>query len=969
MHQPRRLAGLAVLFLAATCAGAAAAGTITVCADGGQYTTIQAAVNAATPGDEVVVCPGTYTGPGNRDISFGGKAITVRGAAGPEATIIDCQSAGRGFVFDSGETAASVLADVTITSGNVATGSLFGGAVLCDNTSPTISNCIIRANRADGGGGISCQNGGSPKILNCRVTGNVANGGGGIRCFGSHPIIRNCVISGNNANSAAGVYCYASSATITDCVLSGNSASSAGAIYAYLGNVVIANDVICGNSAYSGPGVYCSTNAVAIVNCVISGNAAIGYGAGIRIYNASPQVTNCTIVANAAGYAGGGTYCDGTSNPVFANSILWGDSPQEAYAAAGSITFASCDVQGGAAGFRNIDAQPLFPPATGGTCTGAGSYDAATHTVTIPDANAAWTAGALVGRLLRPNGGVALRLPIVANTATTVTIPADWDTIRTGVSSVSAGTTYEIHDPRPGAASPCINAGANGALPFDAADLDGNGDAAEPIPTDLDRRPRVRRGVVDIGAYEFQRPPPRGTPADRNDDGDVDLEDFGLFAACFNGPNLPAAQADCNDGDFDRDADVDLDDFTRFAACFNGPNRLPPATVNYTSKLFATGAADYSESGRTVSISGDYAVSGAHFDYGVGRYSGSAYVFRRDGTGWVPDAKLTASDAAAFDRFGEAVSICGDAIVVGAHYDDAGGVGAQAGSAYVFRRTGSGWTQEAHLKASGASAGDQFGIAVAISGHYAVVGSDVHNTVGSYSGAACVFRRTSAGWVQAASLIPAGLSAGDYFGHAVSIYDDRILVGAYGDDDGAPNAGAAYVFRRDGAAWAQEAQLVASDAGDTDGFGLSVCLHGDYAIVGAPWDDDGGSNSGSAYIFHRDGTSWTPMAKVTASDAAAWDMFGHAVAIDGDYSVIGAWNRNGPGTAAGAAYVYRRRGTSWVELARLKAFDADNLDHYGQAVSISGRSFLIGCPYDDETAPNAGSAYAYDILSSCASWP
>ena len=264
-------------------------------------------------------------------------------------------------------------------------------------------------------------------------------------------------------------------------------------------------------------------------------------------------------------------------------------------------------------------------------------------------------------------------------------------------------------------------------------------------------------------------------------------------------------------------------------------------------KLTASDADNYDSFGMSVSISGDYAVVGAYADDDAGGSSGSAYIFVRNGTTWTEQEKLTASDAASRDKFGNSVSISGDYAVVGAYTDDDGG-SSNSGSAYIFVRNGTTWSQQQKLTASDAAAGDQFGNSVSISGDYAVVG-------------------------------------------------------AYADDDAGGQSGSAYIFVRNGTAWTEQQKLTASDAASSDQFGRSVSISGDYAVVGAHQNAGAGSRSGSAYIFVRNGTTWTEQEKLTASDAASGDYFGSSVSISGDYAVVGAYADNDAGSQSGSAYI------------------------------------------------------------------
>jgi len=205
------------------------------------------------------------------------------------------------------------------------------------------------------------------------------------------------------------------------------------------------------------------------------------------------------------------------------------------------------------------------------------------------------------------------------------------------------------------------------------------------------------------------------------------------------------------------------------------------------------------------------------------------------------EAKLTASDAAAGDQFGINVAIDGETAVVGANTDDTA-AGTAAGSAYVFVRSGVSWSQQAKLTASDAAGGDDFGVSVAISGNTIVVGADLNDDAGS----AYVFVRSGTSWSQQAKLTAGDAASADQFGFNVGISGETVVVGAVSDDT---ITGSAYVFVRSGTSWSQQAKLTASDAAATDNFGISVGISGDTVVSGALFDDDGGTDSGSAYVF------------------------------------------------------------------------------------------------------------------------
>jgi hypothetical protein len=374
------------------------------------------------------------------------------------------------------------------------------------------------------------------------------------------------------------------------------------------------------------------------------------------------------------------------------------------------------------------------------------------------------------------------------------------------------------------------------------------------------------------------------------------------------------------------------------------------------AKLTASDAASGDHFGSSVSISGETAIVGARWDDDAGSYSGSAYVFVRSWTIWIQQAKLTASDAAARDVFGFSVSISGDTAIVGAFGNN--DAGSSSGSAYVFVRSGTTWSEQAKLIASDAAAGDQFGFSVAISRNTAIVGARLDDDAGSKSGSAYVFVRSGTTWIQHIKLTASDAAADDFFGFSVSISGDTAIIGAYGDDDAGSASGSAYIYE-DIAPTRTEIKLTASDAVADDRFGSSVAISGDTAIVGAYWDDDAGSKSGSAYVFVRSGTTWYEQAKLTASDAAAGDHFGFSVAISRDTAIIGAYWNDDAGYFSGSAYVFVRSGTTWSEQAKLTASDAAARDFFGFSVAICGDTAIVGAPGDADAGDGSGSAYEF----------
>jgi len=374
-------------------------------------------------------------------------------------------------------------------------------------------------------------------------------------------------------------------------------------------------------------------------------------------------------------------------------------------------------------------------------------------------------------------------------------------------------------------------------------------------------------------------------------------------------------------------------------------------------KLLASDGDESNYFGYCVSVSGDYAIVGALYDDDNGMDSGSAYIFKRDGTAWSQEAKLTASDGAASDWFGTSVSISGDYAIVGASGDDDSGVG--SGSAYIFKRDGTVWSEQDKLLASDGAADDAFGVSVSISGDYAVVGASGDDDNGNLSGSAYIFRRDGTIWGEEAKLTALDGAIYDFFGSSVSVSGDYAIVGAYCDDDNGIESGSAYIFKRDGAVWSEQAKLTASDGAEDNYFGFSVSINGDYTIVGAYADDDNGDLSGSAYIFKRDGAVWSEEAKLTASDGAAGNWFGCSVSVSGNYAIVGAWGDGDNGLNSGSAYIFKREGAVWGEEAKLTASDGAAGDYFGAFVSISGDYAIVGASGDDDNGSGSGSAYVF----------
>ena len=383
------------------------------------------------------------------------------------------------------------------------------------------------------------------------------------------------------------------------------------------------------------------------------------------------------------------------------------------------------------------------------------------------------------------------------------------------------------------------------------------------------------------------------------------------------------------------------------------------------AKLTAADGASDDQFGMAVSVSGDLVVIGSLEDDDNGSRSGSAYLYRANPSlpnVWNQEAKLLASDGATQDQFGWSVSASADVVVVGAP-----GHQGSRGAAYVFRQhpAQSGvWQQEAKLVATDRSAGDLFGAAVAVSGDLIAVGAYGDDIL---AGAAYVFRAAAGspgGWLQEAKLVASDRSPVDLFGISVAADGDVVVAGALEDDDLGNSSGSAYAFRFDGAAWSQQAKLLASDGTNRDQFGWAVGVSGQTIVVGAR----NHKPSGAAYVFAVDAfapNGWDEAAKLTPDGAASEALFGESVAVDGDIIAIGATEGVYGQVQSGAAYIYRFDGCLWQGEAMVVSSDGAALDQFGRSVAVSGDLVVVGADLDDDQGGASGSAYVFRGAADC----
>jgi len=386
------------------------------------------------------------------------------------------------------------------------------------------------------------------------------------------------------------------------------------------------------------------------------------------------------------------------------------------------------------------------------------------------------------------------------------------------------------------------------------------------------------------------------------------------------------------------------------------------ALATVPGKIFPSDGAAYDNFCYAVSISGEFAIVGAIYDDDRGSDSGSAYIYQQKNNVWEKVQKIVPTDGAASDNFGSAVSISGDYAIIGSRYDD--DKASNSGSAYIYKKNPDDvWEFVSKLIPNDGAASDYFGHAVAIFGDVAIIGAYADEGKGSNAGSAYIYQRNGDTWSYITEIFASDGAASDYFGYAVSLTNDYAIIGAHNDDDKGDASGSVYIFQRNGTYWTQITKLVPSDGLASDYFGYAVSISGDYAIIGANGDDEKSSDSGSAYIYQRSGNYWNLVEKLVPEDGASSDYFGYAVSISGDYAVVGACYDDDKGGNSGSAYIYQNVNNNWQQIKKLVAPDGAGSDYFGYAVALSEKYAIVGAYAEDARTTDSGSAYIYQNIN------
>lgn len=327
-----------------------------------------------------------------------------------------------------------------------------------------------------------------------------------------------------------------------------------------------------------------------------------------------------------------------------------------------------------------------------------------------------------------------------------------------------------------------------------------------------------------------------------------------------------------------------------------------PMTIAVPLTLTADDGQNGDEFGCAVTFNDNYLVVGAYRNDAGLNDAGAAYVFEKNGVNenWEKTQKLTPLDRAANDYFGYSLAISGERAVIGAY-----GKNGQAGAVYVFQKTVTGWEQKQKLTASASQGKDRFGWAVAMEGNTILVGAPAfeNNTGRVYTFSWDV---SDSSWKQASIIEGSEKSAGDFFGSAIDISGNNIIIGAYGHKS---KAGTAIIFERKNNAWEQAVDLANPDLmpenlAPNDQFGVAVSISGGLAVVGAVRNRMQGVQTGAVFAFQLKNNSWQFLNKLTASDGMKDDSFGISVSTSERFTLVGATGRDEAGLNSGISYIF-----------------------------------------------------------------
>lgn len=385
--------------------------------------------------------------------------------------------------------------------------------------------------------------------------------------------------------------------------------------------------------------------------------------------------------------------------------------------------------------------------------------------------------------------------------------------------------------------------------------------------------------------------------------------------------------------------------------------------------LTTTDATAGSRFGATVAVTGDTVLVGApDADVQAGERAGAVHEFECIDGRWQRRATLTPDGGSATASFGGSISFSEDVVVIGAR-GDTNANESYAGAAYVFERSGCEWHRRAKLTASDGDSYDSFGQSVAHAGDAVLVGAPFdEDPAGEDRGAVYAFENADGRWHQREKFVPDDATSGDGFGGSLAFAGDTALVGANSFYNPAgSHSSAVYRYERSSDGWHQRATITVDGIGPRGNFGSDVALDGDTALISAFSDDTpNGDDTGSVYVFERTDGAWQRAARLFANDGETDDLFGSDVALDGDTALVGAPRRHdADGDETGAAYVFDRVDGDWrqrkVLLANYRSGGPDDADSLGQAVALANGVALVGDPMQESAGDVHGAAHVFTV--------
>jgi hypothetical protein len=389
------------------------------------------------------------------------------------------------------------------------------------------------------------------------------------------------------------------------------------------------------------------------------------------------------------------------------------------------------------------------------------------------------------------------------------------------------------------------------------------------------------------------------------------------------------------------------------------PQMVSATSESYTEQalIFAPDAVDNDQFGNTVDISGNYLLSAAPFK---NENRGVVYVYERSGIDWNYVTDLTASDGDPGDQFGRSVAFDNDRAAVGAIFENS--FGERAGAVYIFEGNLNGWNQIQKITAPDIMPGDAFGFSVDMEGDRLVIGAYGQDQACTDCGAIYVYSWNGSLYELDKKITAGDASTSDLFGYGVAVSGDRIAALTYKKFN-PYDPSSVYIFESVGSDWIQTAKFSNVDVADSK-FGFAMDFSGNNLVVTAPLDNQMGYGAGAVYVFNPLGGDWVQTAKLIASDGFHGDYLGVSVAVHNNTIVAGAYlaDINGYNMNEGAAYMYKYNGSEWQQVQKIIASEPNEYDEFGLSVAIGDGSILIGAPYLGYT--KQGAVYSF-IPSIC----